>query len=70
MLFANRHACYCEWNLAIMMLFVNRHMHIIVNGISVMWISIAAATISVVVTSTVNGTSGKHVLFKVMSLFL
>jgi hypothetical protein len=60
------HAYYCDWNLAIMMLFVNRHMHIIVNGISVMWISIAAAIISVVAMSIVNGTSGKHVLFKVM----
>jgi hypothetical protein len=43
------------------MLFVNRQMHIIANGISVMLISIAAAIISVVAMSTVNGTSGKHV---------
>ncbi|KAJ4435456.1 hypothetical protein ANN_18072, partial [Periplaneta americana] len=35
-------------------------MHIIVNGISVMWISIAAVIINVVVMSTVCGTSGKH----------
>lgn len=43
------------------MLFVNRHMHIIVNGISVMWISIAAVIISVVAMSTVSGTSGEYV---------
>jgi hypothetical protein len=46
-------------------------MHIIVNGICVMWISIAAVIISAVAMSTVCGTSGKCVyLFWVMFLFL
>lgn len=42
-------------------LFVNRHMHIIVNGISVMLISIVAVITSVAAMSTVYGTSGKHI---------
>jgi hypothetical protein len=46
---------------ALIVLFVNRHMHTTVNGISVMWISIAAVISSVAAMSTVCGTSGKHV---------
>jgi hypothetical protein len=36
-------------------------MHIIVNGISVMLISIVAVITSVAAMSTVYGTSGKHI---------
>jgi hypothetical protein len=36
-------------------------MHIIVNGICVMWISTAAVIISVVAMSTACGISGKYV---------